>query len=391
MFWFPRFLQSPKKRDVSVSASGFEPEEHPTPFLGKVLLVMMTIVLFFFGWRGLDDLGEIPARPDRLSSCFVAVEEPAFTRGDLRFVASLDPKRPETFPSYIFDDFRGCTFSSFEREAGVPDAFRAAADAQQRVAAQQTKLNQSETQIRQYERQYNISLLERISDEEALRAVPEQLRATIRSLDGQRAQAKEDLQRAEAEYSEELPPLTAAYRVAGDAYERAWAGYKFWVFLLELLFTVPFFGVALRFYRRLHGRASPHTVIAIPIVAVAALLLSRVFLVYFWSLFLADLLLFLFSVLERLAIFRTLLYYIGMLIAVAIFGGSVYRLQTAVFAPERVRLRRLRAKKCPACEFPLELAESFCPGCGKQIRAACPQCGKLRYVGMGHCPSCGKA
>jgi len=77
-----------------------------------------------------------------------------------------------------------------------------------------------------------------------------------------------------------------------------------------------------------------------------------------------------------------------MILVIVIFGGAVYVLQSKVFAPQRVRKRRLRKGDCPHCELPLRFSKKHCPNCGMQIEKACESCGKLRYVDFSHCPHC---
>lgn len=350
---------------------GFEPEEQKTPFLGRVILLVLAVVLLFFGWRGLDDLRTIPNEPEQLSYCFTGVT------------------KAEDFPTYVFEE-RTCQFSSYESAAGVQEKFEAAKLAYQPVQRSQDRIDSLKLQISSYQGTYDTSLLEDIAEEEALRATPQATRDAIRTLEQQITEERGRFSLADTQFRATLPTLIAAFEKADGAYQHDANLYEFWVFLLEFAFSLPFFGASLWFYRRLHGRSSPHTVIAIPIVAVASILFARVILVFFWDLFLADLIEALWQFFTAVAILRTLLYYFGMFLAIVVFGGAVYRLQKAVFAPWRVRTRRLRAKKCPYCEVSLDLSKNYCPSCGKQVLAQCASCGQARYIDLRYCPSCGK-
>lgn len=384
---FSKSSHEDKKTQETV---GFEPEEQPTPLLGRLLLILLAFLLLFFGWRGLEDLGNIPQKPEALSDCFVYVGTSTLSRGELRSKPRIALTSAQNFPTYYLSSSTTCSFSSYEIQAGVPAPYQTAKNAYGKVETAQTNLSSVQTQLRQYESQYNISLLEKIADEQALDNTPPEIRDQVNFLRQQESTAKSQLDAAQNELDATLSPLMAAYKKAQDAYEHAWAGYKFWVFLLEVTFVVPFFVGSMWFYRRLHGKSSPHTIISVPIVVVSSILLARVLLVYFWNLFLADLAEFLWKIFAELAIFRTLIYYVGMILAVVIFGGAVYKLQKQIFAPQRVRARRLRANKCPYCEFSLDLTKSFCPGCGKQLMVACKSCGQPRYIDMQYCPNCGK-
>lgn len=148
-------------RSVSQETGGFDVQEQPTPFLGKLLLMVLAVVLLFFGWRGLDSLGDIPAKPEKLSSCFVQVGPPFFARGEEKSSRFFVPAKGwfEAFPVHIFlssshvqDSYefresggfapaqkfsepvfeadapkyveeKTCGFSVYEKSAGVPGSF----------------------------------------------------------------------------------------------------------------------------------------------------------------------------------------------------------------------------------------------------------------------------
>ena len=48
---------------------GFEERERKTPFLGYVLLVAMAVVVLLFGFATLDDLSNVPKKPEARSFC----------------------------------------------------------------------------------------------------------------------------------------------------------------------------------------------------------------------------------------------------------------------------------------------------------------------------------
>ena len=365
-----------KKQKTTGDTVGFEPEEKPTPFLGKALLFILTIVLLFFGWRGMEDLKRVPDSPERLSNCFVRVQ-PNTTIQD--------------FSTYLFSYNSQCNFSSYESEAGVPALFSKAKDGYQSVAIIESRIATLSQQLSILWSQYDTSLRERIAQQDPLRQTPEQIRSQILSLESQLQNAQGERARAESSFrATYLSPLVDAYRQAGELYDRAVNWYALQIFFLEILFTLPFFLFALWFYRRLHGKSSPYTVISIPVIIVASILFAYVILLYFWELFLADLLEFFLVVFANLPILRTLLYYMGMVLAFAIFGGAVFFLQRSIFATARVRARRIRHQQCPYCEAPLALGKLFCPGCGNQLSMKCSSCGRERYVDIKFCPWCGK-
>lgn len=366
------FLHKPKG-DTDIQNIGYEPEERKTPILGRILLLILTFVLLLFGWTGLNDLRDIPTRPARLSSCF---------SGDTN---------PENFSLRSFDgNTRTCTFSEYEVEAGVPPLWEEIAKEYVPIAGAKARISSMQTQKRQIERGYDTSLLEDIAGQEALRNTPQQTRDRIRSLESRIAAEQTNVASLERDLRQNLGPLIAANQQAEKAFNWARHTYALFVFVLEMLFTLPLFVGALIFYRRLHAKSSPYTIIAVPPAIVAAILMARVILFYFWDLFLATLLEFFWDFFGAHEILRTILYYLGMGFAFLIFGGAVFLLQRKIYAPDRIRARRLRAQKCPHCELPLDLTQNYCPKCGNQILAKCEFCGQARYVDLAHCPACGK-
>ena len=124
-------------------------------------------------------------------------------------------------------------------------------------------------------------------------------------------------------------------------------------------------------------------------LGVASLLLIRIILVWFYGLFLQQVLEVLIRWFSKYGFFKSILYYFFMAFSFMVFGGAVYFLQKRIFDPRRVAMRRFRAKQCPHCQTSLDLSHDFCPNCGHQIREKCSQCGQARFVGLPHCPSCG--
>lgn len=368
MKFFP-FIK--KQKTTEDGAIGYEPEEQKTPRMGRLLLLILGFVLIFFGWTGLNDLRDIPNRPERLSSCYSSAT--TAQNFSLSILASSS-----------------CSFSAHEQEAGVPALWSEFDGAYDPITILTRRISSLNSQIRTLRRGYDTSLLEDIADQNAIGSTPEQTRARISGLEGQVRTLTAEQGQLEQQLRGRLDPLIATMQKAGDAYERAMHWYAFKIFLLEMLFTIPFFLGAFWFYMRLHGKNSPHAIIATPIVFVAGILVARVILFYFWDLFLANLLEFFWEFFLQTPILRTLLYYIGMGMAIAIFGGAVFLLQRKIYAPQRVRGRRLRANKCPHCELSLDLSTNFCAGCGKQLRVECQSCGQSRYMDLKYCPVCGK-
>lgn len=408
------FFNRPTQKEED--AGGFEPEERKTPWLGRVLLLILTGVLLYFGLTGISDLELMIEQPETLSvGCYGIGYNVRYghidriTRDQLYL---YDLYQGESYEDEETDYLTGfpapkiCTFSSsYEVKAGVPDAYQDVKavwqekDNFERTTLQplQEQLYQIKTQISQKEREYNVSLQEVQAGRPPVGKTAEQLRQELQSLRPQQERINQQIAAAttrvqvlDDKLAEKEAILVQRINEAIDLYNNAWAHYKFKVFLLELFFVIPLFVVSVWFYFRLLKKNSPHTIIFLPIVFVAAVLLAKTIITYFWASFLADLLEIILRFTEQLIVLRIFLYYVGMFLAIILFGGAVFLLQRKIFSPARVRLRRLKSKKCPNCEAPMDFGKSFCVACGSRLVEKCASCGQDRYLDFKFCPYCGK-
>ena len=62
------------------------------------------------------------------------------------------------------------------------------------------------------------------------------------------------------------------------------------------------------------------------------------------------------------------------------------------YLAKRIPARRVRKGDCPFCGYPVRggPGEDNCEGCGREVIAACANCGKPRRVGSAHCAHCGQ-
>ena len=185
--------------------------------------------------------------------------------------------------------------------------------------------------------------------------------------------------------------IEAAYKPVFEAYNSELRWYEFKVFLLQMLFVLPFFWLVFAWYVRLHRKNSPYTLILTAMVLVAAVLFLRVMLFWFWGLFLERVLQIIAEWLVRYQILSSLLFYGGMIFSFVVFGGAVYYLQKKIFDPRRVAIRRFRVHQCPKCQASLELSGAFCPNCGYHVKEKCSVCGQDRFIDLPMCPHCGSS
>ncbi len=383
------FLKKPdqkfKDQEAESKTIGFEPEDKPTPLVGKFLLLAMAGLLIFLGTQGLRDIGNIPKKPQTLSYCSESIYS--------NF----------SYPS-PYSQTTGCQFSKYETKHGIPEIHKKyeatskeISSLNQQKSTLSSQLTQLRNQITSVQREYDLSLQENIANEATrIGQTPDQLRQSVQSLKIQAQTLETELSAIEGKMRALEPTLNLANKELENASKKAQADYNhdkaiysFKVFILQTIFVFPLFVFFLKLYFRLKAKDSPHTIIATTLVGVSGLFVFGITITYLWSSFLQDILEEVFRLILDLPIFRTVFYYIAMLVIVAVFGGSVYHLQKKIFDPHRVQLRRLRSKKCPYCEFPFGFTKDFCPSCGKKLMEKCPACGGKRYTIMKHCPDCG--
>lgn len=398
-----------KQEEISRTEPGFEETERKTPKAGIVLLIIMFIAGIFFGWRALDDLAGVPNAPPPLSNCSYSFRS-AYVREGLVRPFEPPPLYDEYGRSYygdsyvgFSDDYSKCRFNDIEVAHGIPALFAkrqpllTERDSTSRSMANVgTSLRSTQEQIDRLLKLYGIGLEEleeRIDDPlfatPQIRGELQTLLAQEESLKTQRTQLENRLTSLDAQIKASDEELRTAYKPVLKEYNRRLRWYDFQVFLLQFVFTLPFFWFSFRGYRRLHGKNSPYTIIMVGVLAVAAILLLRVILFWFWDLFLARVIQELWRWIQNFRILRSIVFYLGMVLSFAVFGGAVYWLQKRIFDPRRVTLRRFRAKQCPRCQTNLDLSVHYCPNCGYQAKEKCAHCGEMRFVDLPVCPYCG--
>ncbi len=175
-----------------------------------------------------------------------------------------------------------------------------------------------------------------------------------------------------------------------EYYKDQEARYNFIVFLLRLLFVLPFFILSLRYYFKLHRKNSPNAIIVASILAAASALFMEIVIIFLYQILPTEWLERLFKILREVVALKYIIYYFSAFLVIFIFGGTVYLIQKRVFDPRRVALRRLKDSKCANCSFPIDKSYDFCPKCGKPLKEKCSHCGNLRLKNLPHCPFCGK-
>lgn len=361
-----------------------EISEKKTSKLGYLLLTMMVIFLIVVGQTIFQDLKRLPERPVRPAGCVYGVicfanlrnirhvPAPYFTEIDKKF--QLDKKYNRIKPA-----LDNIVFLNVQ------------------VESTKTQMNLEKGQLEGLREEYGLSLLETISEEEeALMDKPEikdtikGLRNNILSLEKQIYTLEKQRDARIDNIAPEIADIKESYDEALEYYENQDAFYNLQVFLLALLFVLPFFLFSLYYYLKLKSKDSPHTIILTAILIASSILLLQFVLGFLYKILPAEWFEKIFEVLKVVPYLRFIIYYGSVVLVIAILGGIVYYIQKKAFSPKSIALRRLKDNKCSACALPLDSSYIVCPKCGYQLKEKCPYCGSLKICGLLYCPSCGK-
>ena len=388
-----------KTEEISRITPGFEEEERKTPKVGLILLFIMFVAGMFFGWNALDDLARIPKAPEPLSNCSYAYENRNYSN-----ITGFDRRAYyQQYYQYDSQNSSGCVFSQLEKEYRVADIFDKRIFIEKEIEPLQNNLysvegllSENQEQLRQATGEYGVGVQEKIADIKSPIFPINRSGSDIVSLQNERQgllTQKADLENKIGKSLDKLKiideEIKKAYIPVFEKQNGFLRWYEFKIFLLQFILIIPFFLLVFWGFLRLHRKNSPYTIIFTAIVAVASILLLKVILFWFWGLFLERILEVLTKWFAQYEIFRTLLFYLGMIISFVVFGGAVYWLQKKIFNPRRIAIRRFRAKQCSRCQTSLDLSVFYCPNCGTQIKSKCEKCGQARFIELPNCPYCG--
>jgi len=404
MFWKKKQKQEDSKE------IGFEERERKTPVAGYVLLIAMTIISVWLGFTALNDLENVPSKPQPLSYCSVPYisygwQDVWRSNGQYYEYTTQPVYAPEAaFPYSVTKPAQQpCAFSALEQKYGVAALFQKDQPTRDQITTLQDQLNQKQaslsqldSQIQNLRQQYGLGLGEKGTQISGSIYNTGDLQSQLQPLEVERETLAADVQSTQDELNglvEQLKPsdaqLKTLYVSVLSDWRTEWRWYELWVFLLQSLFIFPFFFLVLKLYFRLSAKNSPYTIIATFALITASIFVIKIACVYLWSLALAAILETIWRFAQNFPVVKSLVTYLGMLLSIVLFGGVVYALQKRIFNQERVALRRLRDNRCPTCQFSLELAEDFCPHCGERIFEVCSSCGAKRFTRMSVCPHCG--
>lgn len=378
--------QSEEKTGKSDQNSYEEISEKRTSKLGYVLLILMVGFVVGVGETIFLDLARIPEKPIAPSSCIL---------DSVRNIKNLT--------KYSICQDRGVLFNDVDKKFGLDEKYNNIKPQLQDIISlnadiglNNSEIRKSESDIQRLNREYNLSLQEKMAGEKAIvnkenikneitntRAKISGLQEETRSLE-----SKRDL--FVSQISSTARSIEQIYKEAKDYFLNKLAWLKFKVFLLTLVFVLPFFAFSVFFYFKLKRKNSPYTIILTATTTAFAILFLQVVGVFLYDILPKEWLEKIFKFFMEVPFLRYVLYYGSVAIVIGIFGGVVYYIQKKVFNSAKIAIRRLKDKKCPGCSFLLDSQHIFCPNCGIQLKEKCKHCGELKIKYLAHCSNCGK-
>ena len=357
-----------------------EISEKKTSKLGYLLLIALFIFLIIIGQTVFNDIRRIPDRPKGPAYCVNS-----FT-GNLQSITQ-EPR---------------CSFTEIDKQfsldtlvaALIPDV-RKIISVNQGISNNGNRIRTNDRTLTGVLKKYNLSLQETIANEDALMDKPE-IKNQILSLRSENTKLNAAIKKLTSEREvlikgvrAKVRELSAAHQKAKDLYYTKTAYYNFKIFLLKLLFVLPFFLIFLRLYLKFKQKDSPYTIIVTSVFFASTILLLEIVLIFLYDILPKQWLERIFRFLMESPVLRYILYYGSAVLVILLLGGIVYFIQKKIYNPKRVTLRHLKNGKCPGCSLDLRLAEKFCPNCGRAIRSECPECSHLQYRDLPSCPHCG--
>ncbi len=377
---------APKKEVYSAKDTSYEEiTEKKTSKLGYLLLIMMVIFVISVGETIFSDLRRMVDRPLGPTLCVsLAVQTDSFMDADC--------------PRY------GAEWNEIDKEFELNAQYLVLkpkliqiASLNERIQNNRRNIERSEYMIRERKEDYDLGLQEKMAGESAPLINNDTTRQSITNASNEISALRNEITSLTREktalvstISEELKNLEASYDAAYEGYKTQMAWYRVKVFLLTLLFVLPFFVLSVWWYLRLKSKNSPYTIILTAATTAFSILFLQVVGVFLYEILPKTWLTRIFEFFLQLPFLRYILYYGSVILIIAIFGGIVYWIQKKVFDPVKVAVRRIKDKKCPGCSFLLDTHQDFCPNCGLQLKEKCAHCGKLKIRYLSHCPHCGE-
>lgn len=362
-----------------------EISEKKTSALGYILLILMVAFVIVVGETIFSDLKKMPEKPISPSNCI-----------------SSSIKNLENLIYLNCGEYS--EFNEVDKKFGLDAQYNSIKPRLQEISSVNESIGSNEIEIRNLENNiqklnadYNLSLQEKMADEDAMmnkdviKSEIANSKSQIGNFQNKNSSLKKKRSSVISQLAVPIKSLDQSYEDAQEYYQNKSDWYKFKVFLLTLIFVLPFFALSVYFYLRLKRKDSPYTIILTAATTAFSILFLQVISVFLYDILPRNWFSRIFKFFLEVPFLRYVIYYGSVIIVIGLFGGIVYYIQKRVFDPKKVAIRRLKDKKCPGCSFALDPHHNFCPDCGLQLKEKCGHCGNLKIRYLSHCPICGKA
>lgn len=377
--------QQPEKKVCKKPQNACEEiSEKKTSGLGYILLILMVAFVIVVGETIFLDLKKMPEKPISPSNCILS-----------------SVKNLENLTYLNCSDHSG--FNEVDKQFGLDAQYNSIKPRLQEILSINQSISSNESEIRNLENNiqklnadYNLSLQEKMADEEAItnkNVIKEAIansKSQFSSFQNENSSLEKKKSSIISQIKNQVSSLEQSYESAQEYYQTKNDWYKFKTFLLTLIFVLPFFALSVYFYLRLKRKNSPYTIILTAATTAFSILFLQVVGVFLYDILPRDWFSRIFKFFLEVPLLRYVIYYGSVILVIGLFGGIVYYIQKRVFDPKKVAIRRLKDKKCPGCSFSLDPHHNFCPDCGLQLKEKCGHCGNLKIRYLPNCPNCGK-
>jgi len=360
-----------------------EISEKKTSKLGYIFLIIMVIIIIVVWEKVFSDLN-------------MAVEEPVPPSYCLS--NSIDDLKKLVYLECPYYDWYNPTDIKFELDVNFDKTrpkLKEISLLNESIRDDRISIEDIKSTINNLNDNYWLSLQEKIADENAIMdksKIKTEIINFILQADSIENKISSNITKRDDiifELTDSIASLKSDIDNAGEYYKIKEAWYKIKIFLLTLLFVVPFFVFSIYLYIRFKRKNSPYTIILTATTTAFSILFVQVIGVFIYDILPKERLEMIFKFFGELVFLRYVIYYWSVVLVIILFWGTVYYIQKKVFDPKSVAIRRIKDKKCPKCSFSLDTHHKFCPDCWFQLKEKCENCNNLKIRYLSHCPNCG--
>lgn len=354
--------------------------EKRTTLLGYFFLSTMSLAIIIVANIIFSDLEEILDRVYYPSHCVYEV-----THYDIK---SIDRKT------------KVCDFSKLDRDFKLEVGYNKILPTIEKIIFLNREINSKKESIAHLEKtinnllaKYNISIKEEIHNLSDKNFDYQKIKFEFNGLENRRLKDENELKKLDSSrevlinhIKDDLESLKKSYESAIEVYRVEKREYNIKLALLEFIFILPLFLIALKLYFKLKAKDSQNTIIFSFIVGALSILLMQILLEFVANILPHHIIELLEELIASFAIFRYIIYYLLLAFVIAIFVVAVYLIQKSIFSKDAIIFKRLKDNLCPKCGF--KVNDKYCANCGYEVKIECKSCKNLTFSDMKFCSHC---